>query len=317
MILPLPDWSSDLSTHYLDSCIEVFTVEIDNVQQERSPAVMSIYAYLRGCARLARGEYLGGLRDLYLIENPNLFPQKYIETVIVPRLVDDCLLDTFLHESFYTDSPEWKKVRVRHFSQSMSVIDWTNSDDLTNASPVQSSPDIPPDDWNIVENTLTYQQFSEHVHRLNIVSNEETTEALFRALLNWTDNWKTLKKDKNSLPNAAKSTTPLKSGNKPPSATPTFTLHDTINMLKDHPKGNQPTTPLPKQQQQQQPTTQSDTTLPAALFESFLDVWQQLNAEKIPMNRLLPEDRQKQESILKVSSFQIGRLFEFHTFISF
>jgi hypothetical protein len=108
MELPLPDWSLNTSTHYLDSCIEIFTNELKNAQQERSPAIISIYAYLRGCALLARGQYLDGLRDLYLIENPNLFPNDYIEKTIVPQLSDECLLELFLHEPFYIKSSEWK-----------------------------------------------------------------------------------------------------------------------------------------------------------------------------------------------------------------
>ena len=67
-------------------------------------------------------------------------------------------------------------------------------------------------------------------------------------------------------------------------------------MLNDYRKsGNQTAaTPSPKQQ--------AEPTIPGILFETFFDVWQQLNTEKIPMNRLLPDDRQKQESILKVKT---------------
>ena len=299
MILPLPDWSLDLSTHYLDDCIEVFTVELDSVQQERSSAVLSTYAYLRGCARLARGEYLEGLRDLYLIENANLFPQKYIETTIIPRLIDQCLLDLFLHESFYINSPEWKKVRVRQTSRSMLDVNLTDDDSLTDAAAaVQPSPDILFDEWGIIPTALTYQQFREHVHRLNIILNEETTEALFKALLNWTETSKTLKNEKpssnNNTPN--KTAEPLKSANKFTAGPSTFTFHETVAMLNDYRKsGNQTAaTPSPKQQ--------AEPTIPGILFETFFDVWQQLNTEKIPMNRLLPDDRQKQESILKVKT---------------
>jgi hypothetical protein len=302
MLLPLPDWSSDMSTHYLDNCIDVFTNELENAQQERSPAVLAVYAYLRGCAQLARGEYIEGLRDLYLIENSNLFPQKYIETVIVPRLADEGLLDLFLNEPFYTKCPEWQKVRIRSISQSMSIIDLNGNENFVHAAPIPSSSDVITNEWNIIEDMVTYEQFSDHVHRLNIVLDQEITETLFKALLYWTDNstTKTLKKDRTSTNKSLES---MKSPNKSGSAVSTFTFQDTLNTVNDSRRGNStPTlTPTPR------PSKQPMATLPTLLFESFLDIWQETNAEKIRMNRYLPEDRQKQESILKVKLFQIFR----------
>jgi hypothetical protein len=292
MILPLPDWSSDLSTHYLDNCIDVFTNELKNAQQERSPAVIAVYSYLRGCARLARGHYLEGLRDLYSIENSNLFPKEYIETVIVPRLAaDERLLDLFLNEPFYTNCPEWKKVLIRQTSQSMSSIDLDGSENI-----LQSSRDFNTQ-WGIIENeALTYEQFSNHVHRLSIVLDQETTETLFKALSYWAVNsiTKTLKKDGNLTDKTPKPSEPIKSSGKPGSIATVFTFQDTLDMLNDNQRRSPASTPITKQ------PIQSDRTLPTALFELFLDFWQETNAEKVRMNRHLPEDRQKQESILKV-----------------
>jgi hypothetical protein len=270
MQLSLPDWSSDLSAHYLDGCIEIFTNELENAQRERSPTLIAAYAYLRGCARLARGDYLEGLRDLYLIEDSNLFPQKYIETIIVPRLADEHLLDLFIREPFYTQSPEWKKIG-------------SSSSDVTG-------------DWNVVQNALTYDEFSEHVHRLSIVLDKETTETLFKALLFWTDNSisKTLKNDRKLTNNTNKSPEPIKLSDKP-SPRPTIPiLEETLGMLNSPPLTSQTvtgslTTPAPL-----------NPSLPRILFELFLDIWQQTNAEKVRMNHHLPEDRQKQESILAV-----------------
>jgi len=295
MVLPLPDWSTDLSKHYLDSCIELFTNELKNAQRERSPAVISVYAYLRGCARLARGDYIEGLRDLYLIENANLFPQKYIETNIVPRLAEEYLLDLFITESFYTECPEWKKVSLRPKSQSLTVIDLDETKNVADASPVESSPDVS-EEWNIEENTLTYQQFSEHVHRLSIVLDKETTETLFKALLYWTDNSisKTLKTDRTSTNNTNKPSEPMKPSGKPSSPATIATLQDTFAMLNNPRRKSLTATASLKS------STQSNLSLPTTLFELFLDIWQQTNAEKIRMNHHLPEDRQKQESILKV-----------------
>jgi len=294
MVLPLPDWSSDFSTHYLDSCIDVFTDELNNAEQERSPSVMAVYAYLRGCARLARGEYLEGLRDLYLIENSNLFPQKYIETVIVPRLADECVLDLFLNEPFYTECPEWKKVRTRRTSQSMTKIDLDETKSVGDASPIESSPDIDTE-YDFIDNNVKYEQFSNHVHRSSIVLDKETTETLFKALLYWTDNstTDTLKKDNNLTNNTNKPSEPIKSAAKFGTTSTIFTFEDTMRLVNDR-RGNQSAALTPKL------PVQSEPFLPAVLFEAFLDAWQQTNIEKVRMNRHLPEDRQKQESTLKV-----------------
>ena len=188
ILLPLPEWPTDLSTHYLDSCVDVFTDELDNAHEERSPAAISVYAYLRGCALLARGNYLEGLRDLYLIENPNLFPQKYIEAVIVPRLLEERSLESFLKEPFYAKAPEWKKVRTDALSHPMSVIDISDSDELIETRSFPSTPDINIDEYNVVEQPLTYQQFVDRIHRLNIARDPKTTEVLFNALSYWTNN---------------------------------------------------------------------------------------------------------------------------------
>jgi hypothetical protein len=299
MLLPLPNWPSNTSTYYLDSCIEVFTSELQNAQEERSPAVIAVYAYLRGCALLAHGNLLDGLRDLYLIENPNLFPRDYIETTIIPRLSDECLLDTFLHETFYTNSPEWKKVHTRSTPQRMSSIDLNeneNSFDGRNSIKLSTRIDAN-NEFHVVENAFTYEQFSEHVNRLSIVLDKETTETLFNALLYWTDNTitKNPKKTKTLTNNTNKSSESLKPLGK---SRPTIniSLKDTLAMLNDHQRGTSNETLSSKP---------SNSSLPATLFESFLDVWQQTNAEKVRMNRCLPEDRQKQESILKVKLFFI------------
>ncbi|CAM4758151.1 unnamed protein product [Rotaria magnacalcarata] len=297
MLLPLPDWPTNTSTHYLDICIELFTSELKNAQQENSPSVIAVYAYLRGCALLARGQYLDGLRDLYLIENPNLFPREYIETVVLSRLADECLLDLFFNESYYTNAPEWKKLRTRATSQRMSIIDLERSggflDDENSVEPgIEGALD---NEWNIIEKNLTYEQFSEHVHHSRIVLDNETTQKLFNALMYWTDSTitKTLKKDKTLTANKSSETT--KPTPRRLSITGT-TLIDTLTMLNGVGRGNQNATVSSKS------SISSNSTLPIVLFESFLDNWQRTNAEKVRMNRCLPEDRQKKESILKISS---------------
>ncbi|CAF0996628.1 unnamed protein product [Adineta steineri] len=299
MLLPLPNWPLNKSTHYLDSCIETFSNELQQAQQERSPAVIAIYAYLRGCALLARGNLIDGLRDLYLIDNPNLFPRDFIEKNIVPRLSDECLLDLFLHEKFYTESPEWKKVQTRP-TQRMSKIDLDesgNSFDEQISDKSSSDFDLS-NEMIVVENALTYEQFCEHVSRLSIAVDKETAEKLFNALLYWTDNSiiKTLKKDKtltnNNTNKPSETLKPL--GRRVSSAS--ISLKDTLTMLNDHKRDGQSPNASPR------PSTQHNSTLPAQLFESFLENWQQTNAEKIRMNSCLPDDRQKQESILKIST---------------
>ncbi|CAF1399018.1 unnamed protein product [Rotaria sordida] len=296
MLLPLPYWPSNTSTHYLDSCIELFTSELENAQKERSPVVITVYAYLRGCALLARGQYLDGLRDLYLIENPNLFPYDYIDRIILPRLSEECLLELFLNEPYYTKSPEWKKVNIHSISQNMTIIDLEKSgNSLDDATPVQSATEVDlNNEWDHSENALTLEQFSELVHRLSIVLDKETTEKLFNALLYWTDNSiaKTLKKDKTLTNKSSETMKPLARS----WSITTNTLKDTFSMLNDYRRGNQNATLSSKS------SIESNPGLPATLFESFLDIWQQTNAEKVRMNRYLPGDRQNKESILKISS---------------
>jgi hypothetical protein len=301
MLLRLPEWPLDLSSHYLDSCIKIFTEELENAQQERSPAALAVYSYLRGCARLARGEYIEGLRDLYSIENPNLFPQQYIETVVVPRLAEERLVDLFLSEPFYTKCPEWKKVRMRSISQSMSSIDLDDSGKLAVTASVPVTPDIKELEWDIIEDSLTYRQFSDHVHRLDIIIDKDTTEALFKALSYWIDNskTKTLKRDNTLTNNTNKSPELIKSSNKPGSAATMFTFQHTADMLKNLPQKNQGGTPLPTPKL----PTEPNLYLPTTLFETFVDIWQQTKAEKLRMSNHLPEDRQKHESILKVKFF--------------
>jgi hypothetical protein len=190
MLLPLPKWPSDITRHYLDSCIEVFTIELQNAEIDRSLSTTTAYAYLRGCAFLARGHLLEGLRDLYLIENPDLFPHNYIETTIIPLLSDASLLESFLHEQFYTKSSEWKKIHKRPIDTDMQSIDLDQSGNfLDDIKPVKPSPKVIPDnEWDSpFENTLTYEQFSEHVRRLSIVTDKETPQILFKALLHWAD----------------------------------------------------------------------------------------------------------------------------------
>ncbi|UJR33492.1 hypothetical protein I4U23_020937 [Adineta vaga] len=290
MILPLPNWPSNVSAHYLDSCIDLFTDELKNAEKERSPAVIAVYAYLLGCALLARGNLIDGLRYLYLIENQNLFPREFIETKIIPRLLDEHLLDIFIHEPFYMNAPEWKKVQTRpslHLSK-IDLVESGNSFDESISTKSSNEFDTN-NDMIFIENTLTYDQFSEHIHRLNIVVDNETTAALFNALLYWTDSnlVKTLKKDK-TLTN--------KSSDRRQSISNSTSLKDTLTMLNDHQRGNQNISSIPNL------SVEGNATLPTTLFESFVNIWQQTNAEKVRMTRCLPDDRQMQESILKISS---------------
>lgn len=283
MILSLPSWSSIHSTHYLDSCIEVFSDELETAQEERSPPAITVLAYLRGCALLARGYLLDGLRDLYLIENRYLFPHEFIQTTVVPLLTEAMLLNLFLHESFYIESASWKKVQTRLTSRHMSIIDLENSgNSLDETTPVKSTADeVDNGDWSVLENNLTFDQFRNYVHRLSIVLDKETTEILFNALLRWT------------------SQSTAKTNPKPADAPRTgrrgtitaIGLQDTFTMLNAQRRGSGSSS-----------TQEGKPDLPATLFESFLDIWQQTNADKVRMNRCLPEERKKQESILKVRS---------------
>jgi hypothetical protein len=253
MLLPLPDWPSNVSTHYLDSCLEVFTGELAHAQEEKLSPVISVYAYLRGCALLARGRLLEGLHDLYLIENSNLFPKDYIQTIIVPLLVDASLFDRFVQEPFYLQSPVWKKIKnefeiSRRFSN--------------------SSTDFLPLPPNVIEADLSLEQFDGYLHRLGILTDKEMTEILFKALLHWTN---------------------------------------TTNKSSDAPKTRRKWS-LGGNTQKETSNGQTidlslHSSLPAKLFELFLEIWQRTNAEKARMNSYLPKDRQKQESILMVKHF--------------
>ena len=292
MLLPLPEWPAKISKHYLDSCIELFTNELQNAQYERSPSIMTAYAYLRGCAYLARGCLLEGLRDLYSINNQYLFPRHYIETIIVPRLSEQNLLELFLYESFYLNCPEWKKVRTNVMTQRMSIIDLEESGNLLDdTTPVKSTTDMTLDNsWHIVDNSVTFQRFSECVNRLSIILDKETAETLFNALLYWTyDKSTKIQDNEKALVNGIdKSSETKKSITRRWSITSNTA---TLNTFNGYRQGNQNVTGS---------TQLSTATLPGDLFESFLDIWQQTNAEKIRMNRYLPEKRQKKESVLKV-----------------
>ena len=297
LVLPLPDWPSNMSSNYLDSCLEVFTHELQHAQEERSPPVITVYAYLRGCALLARGELLNGLRDLYLIENPHLFPHEYIEATIIPILSDSLLLDLFLNEPFYIKSAEWKKVHTQPTSQHMSIIDLEKSgnsldDSVRMPSGIDGALD---EEWTVSETNLSCEQFREQVHRLSIALDKDTAETLFNALLHWTDHsaGKTMKKDK-TLTNANSKTADATKRSRSWSTT-TYSLAESLAMSKDHRRDSQLAPATPKST-----SSSADVQIPAPLFERFLDVWQKTNAEKVRMNHYLPEDRQKQESILKV-----------------
>jgi hypothetical protein len=302
MVLSLPDWPTIVSSTYLDSCIELFANELENAQEERSSSIITVYAYLRGHALLARGHLLDGLRDLYLIEHPQLFPRDYIETTIVPLLADAFLLDLFLNEPFYTESAEWKKINTRPVSSHMSIIDLERSGNtLDETVPIQSSTQTMIDsEWTSGEHILTFEQFSAYVHQLNIVLDKETTEKLFHALLYWTDDSlaNISKKDKTSS-NSHSSKDDSNKSSKIPRRTSISSnkLEQTLTLLNDHQRGNQNTMTSSKIISQP-----SKTSVPTILFEYFLDIWQQTNAEKVRMNRCLPEDRKKKESILKVRS---------------
>ena len=170
MLLPLPSWPMNTSIHYLDCCIEIFTKELENAHEEHSSPVISIYAYLRGCALLARGYLLEGLEDLYLIENVNLFPKDYIQTIILPLLSDASLFERFLQQSFYLTAPTWKKIK-------------DESDGNKRASIVSNDVTIYP--TNMTRGDLSFDQFYDYVNQSNIVFDRETAVLLFKALLNW------------------------------------------------------------------------------------------------------------------------------------
>ena len=271
MLLPLPDWSLNTSTHYLDSCIEVFTIELQNAQVDHSQPIITVYAYLRGCSLLARGYLLDGLRDLYLIDNPDLFPKTYITTTIVPLLSDAFLLDLFLHESFYIQSAEWQKIHTHPTYSDMLTINLEKSGNLLDDTiSVKSLTEVIPDHQpNVIDDDLSFQQFYEYVHRLSIVIDRDTATILFKILLRWTD-------------------TTNKSGE---IYKPRRRWSVSVNPSKEELNSDQPENLPP------------NSSLPAKLFESFLEIWQHTNAEKARMKCYLPKDRQKQESILIVRPF--------------
>ncbi|CAF3630537.1 unnamed protein product [Adineta steineri] len=281
MLLPLPDWPLNITTHYLDSCIEVFTIELLHAQEERSQPIISVYAYLRGCALLTRGYLLNGLQDLYLIDNENLFPKNYIETMIIPLLSEAHLLDLFHHESFYIESTEWKKIRTNSIDsdmlQSINLEQSDNSlDDNISVKPfndvnLNTKPTVIKDD-------LTFEQFYEYVHRLSIVIDKDSAAILFRALLHL-----------------------IKTTNKP---VDTFKRNrrwsisgslsrETVNTFSTQPRENSVQ------------TVSLNSSLSGKIFEVFLETWQHINVEKVRMNSYLPKDRQKNETILIISSSDI------------
>lgn len=286
MLLPLPNWPSNMSKHYLDNCIELFTNELEGAHEEHTSAVKTVYAYLRGCALLARGKYLEGLQDLYSIDDPSLFPRTYIETTILPILYEECLTDIFFNEPYYAKAPEWKKVHLNSESRNMTIIDLEKSGNSLDDTTIQSSNEVEiNNEWIMTETNLTYEQFSEYAHRSGIVLDNETTQKLFNALMNWTDSTLTQTLKQNKTP----ANTPTR-----PRTTTTNRLEDTFVKLADSQRANQTF----------KSSTQPVIALPATLFETFLDNWQCTNAEKIRMSRYLPEDRHKKESILKVMVFK-------------
>ena len=254
MLLPLPNWPSDVSTHYLDCCIEAFTIELESAQNDHSAPVINIYAYLRGCALIARGDLLKGLEDFYLIENPNLFPKDYIQTVIVPLLSERSLHDRFQQEEFYLQSPEWKQLTEEFPGSRKSST---------------SSMDYPP--LPVIEGDLSFEKFHDYVQRSSIVNGKETAAILFRALSHWipksSDTTKTRRR-------WSLGGTPSKESTQIPNSSL---------------KGSQTLAASP------------NMSLPAKLFEHFLEIWQRTNAEKARMIYTLPKERQKQESILMVT----------------
>ncbi|CAF1452441.1 unnamed protein product [Adineta ricciae] len=267
LFLPLPDWPTDVTTHYLDSCIEILTIEFDIAQEESSQPMITFYAYLRGCALLSRGRLIEGLQDLYLIDNPNLFPKTYIETVIVPQLSETNSLDLFLHESFYTHCLEWKKIQTQS----------THSNVLNNNTDTYRNPS---DDHNDIKSPtppkdhLSFEQFYEYIQRLSIVNDREIAKIIFDALL------------QSSTGSRKPAADTLKQRRRWSISGGIFDrTYDTLS------NSHQP--------------AQNNISLSSKHFEQFSDIWQQTNAEKARINSHLPKDRQKYETILIISSFDI------------
>ena len=151
------------------------------------------------------------------------------------------------------------------------------------------------DEWTVTETNLSYEQFREQVHRLSIALDKKTAETLFNALLHWTNQsaGKTVKKDKSPTNANGKASDAPKTSRRWSSTT--YSLAESLGMSKEHRREDQLASTIPKSA-----SSSANTQIPAPLFELFLDVWQKTNAEKARMNHCLPEDRQKQESILKV-----------------
>ena len=233
--------------------------------------MITFYAYLRGCALLSRGRLIEGLQDLYLIDNPNLFPKTYIETVIVPQLSETNSLDLFLHESFYTHCLEWKKIQTQ--STHSSVLN-NNTDTYSN----------PPDDYHGIHSStdanldlsptlpkdhLSFEQFYEYVQRLSIVNDREIAKIIFHALLH------------SSTGSKKPTTDTLKQRRRWSISGSIFDrTYDTLSNSHQ--------------------SAQNKTSLPSKYFEQFSDIWQQTNAEKARLNSHLPKDREKHETTLIV-----------------
>lgn len=256
--MPLPDWSLSIGTHYLDSCVELFTIELEQARNERSHLNASVYAYLRGCALLARGSLLDGLRDLYLIDNPKLFPKGYIETTVVPRLAETHLLERFHHESFYVRSSAWKKLDETTSSSEH------RDDSLDTRAELRS---------NGMKDSLSSEQFSEHVRQMSIVADSEIAAIVFNALLH--------------LAGTSKKST------------------DTYRQRRSWSIGSNFSKEAPGVQANQQREMEAKSRslpadIPTKLFERFLDVWQQISTFKTQMAACLPQERQRQEAVLFV-----------------
>ncbi|UJR13758.1 hypothetical protein I4U23_000768 [Adineta vaga] len=282
LFLPLPDWPSNILTHYLDSCIEIFTNEFDIVEKESSQPMITFYAYLRGCALLSRGKLLDGLQDLYLIDNPNLFPKTYIETTILPLLSETNLLDSFLHKSFYLQSPEWKKLPKQSTTSDVPSTNPEQHDhSFDDFNSVKSLTDVTLEPTSsIVKDYLSFEQFCEYVQRLSIVYDREITRILFDILVN--------------LSNVTK---------KPSTDTYKHRRRWSISStFSDKTFDEMNTSPRDVRTVNQ---SSINSTLSTKHFKLFSDIWQQTNAEKARIHSYLPNDRQKHETILIISSSDI------------
>ena len=268
--LLLPEWSSDTPEHYLDICIELFTTELEDAQRQHSTPLTTVFAYLLGCALLARGHLLDGLGYLYLIENRNLFPKTYIEKTIVPLLTDAYLLNIFLHEIFYLKSPKWKRIQTDGINVDMVTISFEKSTDLVDHNiPTELLTEILTKTESGIIEKISFEQFNDDVHQLRVVFDRETAEILFKALLHWID--KPIKPIETQKPSRRWS---VSDGN------------STIE-VNNH----------------QRDMVSTRSALPVKLFKLFLETWRQTNAANEQMNSVLPKEQQKQESILMVKYF--------------